>query len=64
MGIKRSELIGPENADYYRLVSRCVRRAFLCDLVPETNKDYDYRRQWIEDRFIELAQYFAIEVYS
>jgi len=64
MAIKRSELIDPDNAGYYHLVSRCVRRAFLCGQDPETNKDYDYRRQWIEDRIIELAQYFAIEVYS
>jgi putative transposase len=64
MAIKRSELIDPDNAGYYHLVSRCVRRAFLCGKDPDTNKEYDYRRQWIEDRIIELAQYFAIEVYS
>ncbi len=64
MAIKRSELIDPNNAGYYHLISRCVRRAFLCGQDPETKKDYDYRRQWIEDRIIELAQYFAIEVFS
>jgi len=64
MAIKRSELIDPENAGYYHLISRCVRRAFLCGQDPETSKDYDYRRQWIENRILELAQYFSIEVYS
>lgn len=64
MAIRRSELIDPENAGYYHLISRCVRQAFLCGIDPETNKDYDYRRQWIEDRILELAKYFAIEVYS
>jgi REP element-mobilizing transposase RayT len=64
MAIKRSELIDPENAGYYHLISRCVRRAFLCGEDPDTNKDYNHRRQWIEDRIIELAQYFSIEIYS
>jgi hypothetical protein len=64
MAIKRSELIDPENAGYYHLISRCVRRAFLCGKDPDTNKDYEHRRQWIENSILELAQYFAIEVYS
>jgi len=64
MAIKRSELIDPENAGYYHLISRCVRRAFLCRQDPETSKDYDYRSQWIENRILELAQYFTIEAYS
>ncbi len=64
MAVKRSELIDPENAGYYHLISRCVRRTFLCGIDPETNKDYGYRRQWIEDRILELANYFSIEVFS
>jgi len=64
MAIKRSELIDTENAGYYHLISRCVRRAFLCGKDPETHQDYDHRRQWIENRILELANYFAIEVYS
>jgi len=64
MAINRSEQIDPENAGYYHLVSRCVRRAFLCGDDPETGVNYDYRRQWIENRILELANYFAIEVYS
>jgi hypothetical protein len=64
MAIKRSELIDPDNAGYYHLISRCVRRTFLCGKDPETNKDYEYRRLWIESRILELANYFAIEVVS
>jgi len=47
-----------------RFTGQAFRRAFLCGQDPETSKDYDYRRQWIENRILELAQYFAIEVYS
>ena len=64
MAIKRSEQIDPENGGYYHLISRCVRRAFLCGEDPDSGINYDYRRQWIENRILELANYFAIEVYS
>ena len=58
MAIKRSEQINPENAGYYHLISRCVRRAFLCGKDPDSGQNYDNRRQWIEDRILELANYF------
>jgi len=64
MAIKRSEQIDPENAGYYHLTSRCVRRAFLCGIDEETGINYDYRRQWIEDRILELANLFSFEVYA
>ena len=64
MAIKRSEQIDSENGGYYHLISRCVRRAFLCGDDPETGNNYNHRRQWIENRIMELAQIFAIEVYS
>ncbi len=64
MAIKRSEQIDPENAGYYHLISRCVRRAFLCGDDPESGHNFDHRRQWIENRILELAQYFSIEIYA
>lgn len=64
MATKRSDLIDPDNAGYYHLISRCVRRAFLCGKDPDSGKNYDHRRRWIEKRIIELANVFAIEVYS
>ncbi|TQV74911.1 transposase [Aliikangiella marina] len=64
MATKRSELIDPESAGYYHLISRCVRRAFLCGKDEETGKSYEHRRAWIENRILELANIFAIEVYS
>ena len=64
MAIKRSEQIDTENGGYYHLISRCIRRAFLCGVDKETGIDYDYRRQWIEKRILELAELFSIEVYA
>ncbi|MDQ7048675.1 MAG: hypothetical protein Q9M92_03730 [Enterobacterales bacterium] len=64
MAIKRSELIDDENAGYYHLLTRCVRRTFLCGKDKETGRSYEHRRQWIENRILELANVFAIEVYA
>ncbi len=64
MAIKRSEQIDSENGGYYHLMSRCVRRAFLCGTDPNSGKDYNHRRQWIENRILSLSQYFAVEVYA
>ncbi|TQV72778.1 hypothetical protein FLL45_15015 [Aliikangiella marina] len=64
MAIKRSELIDAENAGYYHLISRCVRRAFLCGVDEITGASYEHRRAWIEQRILALARIFSIEVYS
>jgi len=39
MTIKRSELIDSETVGYYHLMSRCVRRTFLCGVDKETGKN-------------------------
>ncbi len=47
---------------YYHCVSRCVRRAFLCGTDVQTGQNYEHRRQWIEDKMLELADIFALDV--
>ena len=47
---------------YYHCVSRCVRRAFLCGSDPINGNSFEHRRGWIEDKLIELAQVFALEL--
>jgi hypothetical protein len=47
---------------YYHCVSRCVRRAFLCGQDTVNGQSYEHRRQWIEDRLLELAEIFALDV--
>ncbi|WP_185233782.1 hypothetical protein [Teredinibacter franksiae] len=58
----RKQQISLEATPYYHCTSRCVRRAFLCGLDSLTGKDYEYRRQWVEDRILFLGEVFCIDV--
>lgn len=58
----RQELVSVQDTPYYHVVSRCVRRSYLCGVDPISGKDYQHRRQWIEDRIRILSSLFAIDV--
>jgi REP element-mobilizing transposase RayT len=58
----RKELISISDTPYYHVVSRCVRRTFLCGFDQQTQQDYEHRRQWIEDRIRLLSSLFAIDI--
>jgi REP element-mobilizing transposase RayT len=60
----RSHLIDRENGGFYHLISRCVRRAWLCGEDPLTGRSFEHRRQWIEDRMLKLATCFTVELYA
>tara|TARA_B100001094_G_scaffold228083_1_gene222631 strand:+ start:2614 stop:3594 length:981 start_codon:yes stop_codon:yes gene_type:complete len=60
----RKDYINLTATPYYHCISRCVRRAYLCGKDTLTGQCYEHRRQWIEDRILFLAQYFAIDICS
>ncbi|NBD96246.1 MAG: transposase [Gammaproteobacteria bacterium] len=64
MAYPRSQLVSDEEPGFFHCVSRCVRRAFLCGCDHFTGKDFEHRRQWIEERIYKLADSFAMSVYS
>ncbi|WP_444917513.1 transposase [Microbulbifer sp. JMSA003] len=62
MTLPRSSQISLDATPYYHCVSRCVRRAFLCGRDTESGKDYEHRREWIENRMLNLAEVFALDI--
>jgi REP element-mobilizing transposase RayT len=44
------------------IAARCIRRAFLCGKDAVTGQSFAHRRQWIEDKMLELATVFAINL--
>ena len=54
--IPRSLLVDDDRPGCFHLISRCVRRAFLCGDVAEP------RRAWVRDLIHQAAGAFAIDV--
>jgi len=62
MGLARKYQICVEETPYYHIVSRCVRRAFLCGKDSDTGFSYEHRQKWIVQRMKYLAKVFSIDV--
>jgi len=58
----RKRLVSTSITPFYHVISRCVRRHFLCGVDPLTGKDYSARKQEIHNRLALLAEVFAIDV--
>ena len=62
MVLARSEVVTDGVEGVYHVVTRCVRRAFLCGEDDYTCQSYEHRKEWVRHRLEELASGFAIEV--
>lgn len=64
MGYPRRIYVPPGTPGIYHCVSRCVRRAFLCGRDPLTGRSFDHRKQWVENRILELATIFSVAIHA
>ena len=58
----REQQISISETPYYHVVSRCVRRTFLCGTDHQTSQSYEHRRCWIEQRIRLLSSIFTIDL--
>ena len=47
---------------WYHVVSRCVRRAYLCGIDHITGQSYEHRGDWVEQRIKQLSSVFTIDI--
>jgi REP element-mobilizing transposase RayT len=60
----RRKLVDPTQAQFFHLVSRCVRRAWLCGRDRYSNKNFEHRKAWLKKRILELGDIFATGIYA
>ena len=64
MATARALIVQPGQLGHFHVVVRCVQQLFLCGRCRVSGNNYDHRRGWIETRFLELGELFAVSVHS
>ena len=62
MGCARHSLVSLSETPYYRVIARCVRRAWLWGVDEYASRDYSHRKEWILTRLEFLSSVFAIDI--
>ena len=64
MATPRHQLVDGNLPLCYHLVSRCVRRSWLCGFDKDSRRNFSHRRDWLLARLRQLAGAFAVDVYA
>jgi len=58
----RKEIVCESEVQVFRAYTRCVRRAFLCGDDLLTGKNFDHRKEWVEERLQDLSSIMALDI--
>ena len=58
----RSDVFDPLEIAIAHVIQRCVRRCLLMGNDPVSGKNFDHRKQWLEDRLRHFAACFGIDL--
>jgi len=64
MTVARKEVVDNQTAGFYHCTNRCVRRTFLCGVDELTGHNYSHRKDWLENRMLELCDIFSVDIYA
>ncbi|WED20684.1 transposase [Vibrio sp. JC009] len=62
MTTARSRQVNPDVTPYYHVVSRCVRKTYLCGFDETSQRCYEHRREWIEGRIKDLSRVYCVDI--
>jgi REP element-mobilizing transposase RayT len=62
--LARAEIFDPSEVAIVHVMARTVRRCFLLGFDPVTSRNYDHRKDWIEEKLKHLAAFMGIDLLS
>jgi REP element-mobilizing transposase RayT len=60
--LPRKFVFEPHEVGVYHCINRCVRRSMLCGWDPFTQRSYEHRKRWLQQRLMFLASVMAIDI--
>ena len=58
----RADVFSPDEIATVHVMNRVVRRCFLMGDDPFSGKNYDHRKEWIENELERVAAFFGIDL--
>ena len=60
--LARAEVFAADEIAIVHVMNRTVRRCFLLGDDPVTGKNYDHRKEWLDDQLVHQAKHFGIDL--